>query len=348
VVIILLILCCLCSILIIGGSAGYYYLQQGSNTGIGEEFENPLGLDPPPAENIQEAPTEPLEESTQPSLESELGIGSTTISEQDGMTLVFVPEGEFEMGSNDGKDDEKPVHTVWLDAFWIDQTEVTNAMFARFIDQTRYETDAEKAGSGFVYNESSKQWEEMKGADWRHPHGPGSSVENPHPVVLVSWNDVKTYCEWAGRRLPTEAEWEKAARGTDGRTYPWGNEKPAGNLLNFADRNLDFVDWADTTIDDGYRYTAPVGSYPDGASPYGALDMAGNVWEWVADWNDETYYSSSPDRNPSGPSTRDYRGLRGGSWRDSEDDVRSSSRNWNTPALVDGYRGCRCATSPKS
>jgi serine/threonine-protein kinase len=268
------------------------------------------------------------------------------ISEKDGMVLLPVPEGEFEMGSNDGESDEKPVHTVWLDAYWIDQTEVTNAMFAQFSDQTHYETDAEKIGYGYVFNESSKEWELMNGADWRHPRGPGSSVENQHPVVLVSWNDANVYCMWAGRRLPTEAEWEKAARGTDGRTYPWGNEYLAGPLLNFADGNFDIDSYNDTTIDDGYRYTAPVGSYPDGASPYGALDMAGNVLEWVADWYDPGYYNNSPDRNPSGPDSGDSRVSRGGSWSDSDYLNRSSIRLWVSPGnWRQDYGGFRCAAS---
>ena len=144
------------------------------------------------------------------------------------------------MGSADSDSeagsDEKPQHKVTLDAFWIDRTEVTNAMFAKFVAATSYKTDGEKAGKGFVLNLTSGQWEEMAGADWQHPRGPGSDLAglDQHPVVQVSWNDATAYCAWAGRRLPTEAEWEKAARGTDGRKFPWGNQNVAGDLLNFS------------------------------------------------------------------------------------------------------------------
>jgi len=172
--------------------------------------------------------------------------------------------------------------------------------------------------AGIVFNEVSKHYEGMNDAKWRHPRGPGSSVENSHPVVQVSWNDAKAHCEWAGRRLPSEGEWEKTACGTDGRTYPWGNEKSAGNLLNLTDRNFDLADWADTMMVDGYRYTSPVGSYPDGASLYGALDMAGIVWVWTEDWYCETYTNSSPDRNPSGPLIGIYSVWCGGHWNGSD------------------------------
>jgi eukaryotic-like serine/threonine-protein kinase len=242
------------------------------------------------------------------------GNGSTQISDKDGMTMLRVPAGEFVMGSNTGADSEKPEHTVYLDAFWIDQTEVTNAMFQKFADATGYRTDTEKTGSGRVFDLTTKKWTETKGVDWLHPRGPVSSQSGPdHPIVQISWNDAAAYCAWAGRRLPTEAEWEKAARGSDRRTYPWGNQPVAGNLLNFADRTLE-INAADKNVDDSYQFTAPVGHYPAGASPYGAFDMAGNVWEWVADWYDETYYASSPAKNPTGPASGTARVMRGGSW----------------------------------
>jgi len=262
----------------------------------------------------------------------------------DGMVMVYVPEGEFSMGSNVGEANEQPRHTVYLDAYWIDKTEATNAMFALFVEATGYQTNAVGQGSSWIFDGAG--WSEVSGADWQHPRGPASdltSLDN-HPVVNVSWNDAAAYCEWAGSRLPSEAEWEKAARGLDGRTYPWGNQSPAGNLLNFADANLS-VDWASRSVDDGYEFTAPVGSYPAGASPYGALDMAGNVWEWVNDWYSETYYRVSPTSNPVGPSAGNSRVLRGGSWNHDGSNLHSYIRISTSPsAAIDNF-GFRCSRS---
>jgi formylglycine-generating enzyme required for sulfatase activity len=236
----------------------------------------------------------------------ELKMGSTMASEKDGMTLMYVPQGGFEMGSNDGDDDERPVHTVWLDAFWIDQTEVTNAMYAKCVADGLCKSSRCADNIDFI--------------------GAGQ------PVVGVDWNDANSYCEWGGRRLPTEAEWEKAARGMLGRSYPWGEG------IDCDKANYGSCKWK----------TVEVGSYPDGASPYGALDMAGNAWEWVADWYGETYYLSSPDRAPSGPSIGDSRVLRGGSWGNDGVYVRFSCRLWGAPDRWNCYNGFRCAVSPSS
>jgi formylglycine-generating enzyme required for sulfatase activity len=275
------------------------------------------------------------------------GIGSTQIRPADGMMMVYVPAGEFTMGMDADAalaicqqfdanclprawfTIEEPVHTVYLDTYWIDQTEVTNDMFSQFVAATSYETDAERQGDSYTFTGSA--WESVDGADWQHPLGPDTDLGGlgSHPVVHVSWNDAVAYCAWAGARLPTEAEWEKAARGTDERVYPWGNQDPNGSLANFADVNLP-ADGANTSVDDGYQFTAPVGSYPAGASPYGALDMAGNVGEFVNDWFDMKYYSVSPERNPQGPdgpASGDHRGNRGGTWNDSEDNLRTASRS---------------------
>lgn len=175
-------------------------------------------------------------------------------------------------------------------------------------------------------------------------------------MVHASWNDAQAYCEWAGRRLPTEAEWEKAARSTDARVYPWGDQPPAGNLLNLGDASLaEIVDaavvpagvnWPDRSIDDGYQFTAPVGSYPAGASPYGALDMVGNVWEWVNDWAGEAYYQSSPSSNPGGPDSGEYRVTRGGSWYDDKDGQRAAYRGWAGAEDTDITLGFRCGLTP--
>ncbi len=258
----------------------------------------------------------------------ELGIGSTMTGE-DGMTLLYVPAGEFIMGS-DANDDEKPIHTVYLEAYWIDQAEVTNQLFTSFVSAIGYQTDAERSGSSYVWN--GTEWVATNGADWQHPTGSASNIssKDDHPVIHVSWNDAAAYCEWAGRRLPTEAEWEKAARGVDGRTYPWGDIEPIASLLNFNENVGD---------------TTPVGNYPDGKSFYGAYDMAGNVWEWVNDWYGGTYYKNSPASNPAGASSGDYRVLRGGSWSNYVDSSRSADRGSSEPSNAYFSFGFRCSRS---
>jgi len=258
--------------------------------------------------------------------------GATRVAEKDGMVMVYVPAGEFMMGSadsdKDASDGEKPQHKVHLDAFWIDQTPVTNTMFARFVAETGHKTDAEKEGWGYAWTGS--QWKQVKGADWQHPHGPKTSLarREDHPVVQVSWNDAQDYCRWAGRRLPTEAEWEKAARGADGRIYPWGKEMPDSTRCNF---NMNIKD------------TTSVGSYPAGASPYGALDMAGNVWEWASDWYDEKYYGISPPKNPTGPTSGQYRVLRGGSWVNEAQTLCAANRDGYNPENRNNNVGFRCS-----
>ncbi|MEW6401239.1 MAG: SUMF1/EgtB/PvdO family nonheme iron enzyme [Chloroflexota bacterium] len=247
---------------------------------------------------------------TKPPTSTTLSIGSTMTGE-DGMTLLYVPAGEFMMGSNSGDSDEQPVHTVYLDAFWIDQTEVTNTLYALCV--LADECDQPASRDSFT----------------RKPYF-GINEFDDYPVINVSWEDAKTYCLWVGRRLPTEAQWEKAARGTDGRTYPWGDESPNASMLNY-----------NGSVGD----TAEVGAYPDGASLYGAFDMAGNVWEWVADWYDSAYYQNSPSSNPLGPDSGLFRVLRGGSWYFDDINVRSADRYRDNPTTTN-YIGFRCARSP--
>jgi len=272
------------------------------------------------------------------------------------MVMVYVPAGEFLMGSADSdtsaSSDEKPQHKVYLDAFWIDQTEVTNEMFAKFVKASGHKTDAEKSGQGWMLDLASKSikkdWHLMPDADWQQPRGRESNLTglDQHPVVQVSWDDAKAYCKWAGRRLPTEAEWEKAARWIDGRKYPWDNQSIAGNLLNFADRNLNVIE-ADKSVDDGYEFTAPVGSYPKGASRYGAWDMAGNVFEWVADWYDEASYKPTLVENPQKPTSQPTRRVfRGSAWTTESKDVRIAKRSSSQPFYGYVSVGFRCARSP--
>ncbi|MBX2997570.1 MAG: SUMF1/EgtB/PvdO family nonheme iron enzyme [Caldilineaceae bacterium] len=269
--------------------------------------------------------------------------GDLLVEPTTGMAFVFVPAGEFVMGSEDGPSDEQPQRLVYLDDYWIGQTEVTNAQFQYFVDAGGYTTERYWSDEG---------WQRRRAEDWTGPRCLDDDDFNApdQPVVCVSWYEADAYMRWLSEttgesyRLPTEAEWEKAARGTDGRTFPWGDDFD-GALLNFCDVNCPH-DWKDSDYDDGYAYTAPVGSYPDGASPYGALDMAGNVWEWVNDWYNSDYYSGAPDANPQGPATGDYRVLRGGSWGYSGNGVRSAYRGDLHPDYWNGYDGFRSVRSP--
>jgi formylglycine-generating enzyme required for sulfatase activity len=231
---------------------------------------------------------------------------------------------------------------VYLDAFYMDRYPVTNRQYSQFVQATGYSTGAEKSGWGWTAR--GEVWERVPGADWRHPRGPDSSIEDKmdHPVVQVTWYDADAYCRWAGKRLPTEAEWEKAARGTDGRAFPWGNSAQDGRKLNYCDTNCTYS-WRDTNANDGHAYTAPVGSFAAGRSPYGAYDMAGNVWEWVADWYDADYYDGAPDRNPRGPRAGETRVQRGGSWYNISWVARSAFRTGIDPEVRDDTIGFRCA-----
>lgn len=221
--------------------------------------------------------------------------------------MVTVPAGDFTMGSND--DDSKPAHQVYLDAFSIDKYEVTNAQYKQCVDAGKCSPPAKS---------------ESRTRNWYY----GAPKYNNYPVIYVSWDDAKRYCEWAGKRLPTEAEWEKAARGTDGRIYPWGNSFDARKLNSSEGRKGD---------------TTAVGSYPDGASPYGMLDMAGNVSEWVADRYDENYYANSPRNNPPGPSSGLGHVQRGGDWLLEKDFARATRRTYDETTRTMFNTGFRCA-----
>ncbi len=272
-------------------------------------------------------------------------LDDTWLRPADGMMMVYVPAGSFLMGSDPALDPlaggNEQLHPVTLDAFWIDQTEVTNDMFAAFVAETGYVTTAEIEGDGRVQIE--RQGEVVPGTDWRHPAGPESDIDGQgnYPVLQVSWFDAQEYCSWAGGSLPTEAQWEYAARGPENRIYPWGNEFN-GNLVNFCDVNCPFP-YANQEYSDQSERLGPVATLPGGASWVGAFDMVGNAWEWVADWFQADYFEVSPTENPSGPETGQNRVLRGGSWYDDAPHVRAAQRGSNLPETRHALYGFRCS-----
>jgi len=252
-----------------------------------------------------------------------------------GAPMMFVPAGEFRMGATDQQfndavaqmksicstcrtdfiNDEKPLHTIYLDDYWMDKYQVTNAQYKKCVDLGKCQPpNPTKSRTRDSYY--------------------GNAQYDNYPVIYVSWYDAQTFCEWVGKRLPTEAEWEKAARAAstdsgDGRNYPWGHEYDQSRVNSRH------------TVGD----TTSVGSYPRGASPYGVMDMVGNVWVWVADWYDANYYANSPRDNPKGPSVGEYRVQRGGAWGSLMIQMRVAFRFGGSPEDREDYIGFRCATS---
>ncbi len=245
-------------------------------------------------------------------------LGSSRFSQKDGMTMVYVPSGEFLMGSADSdaraSNDEKPQHRVYLDAFWVDKTEVTNAQYKKCV------------GAG-ACEASDTATDPTRNSDTQ-------------PVVDVNSSMAQTYCQSAGRQLPTEAQWEKAARGTDGRVYPWGNQPATCEYAVMNDGSGNGCGKGDPAWS--------VGSKPKGASPYGALDMAGNVSEWVSDWYSDTYYAGSPSKNPPGPPSGEHQVMRGGFVSSDTRYVRGASRHWNLPGNWSPDLGFRCVCASGS
>ena len=221
-------------------------------------------------------------------------------------SMAVVPAGEFMMGSQTGDSDEQPAHKVYVDAFSMDKYEVTVGQYAAFLQATGVNSPS----------------------DWKAMNQP---AYQKRPVANVDWADAAAYCKWAGKRLPTEAEWEKAARGTDGRLYPWGNDPPTQRQANYG-----------KTKSNNHGALAPVGTLEDGKSPYGIYDMAGNVWEWVSDWYGDDYYRSSPSQNPTGPSSGESKVLRGGSWDSSQQQLRSTLRYFHRSGHRHKDYGFRC------
>lgn len=296
-------------------------------------------------------PSKTEESSTQATVaKSQSAVGSPkNITGQDGAPMVLIPAGEFMMGSPDGEGDkdEHPQHRVGLSAFYLDKYEVTNRRFEQFVSGMSYQTTAEQEGKAWALTATGK-YEEVNGAYWKKPEGSetvSASNRDDHPVVSVSWIDAQAYCRWAGKRLPTEAEFEYATRAGTETKYWWGNGNPGSRqVANIADESAtrQYSGWSIMTgYDDGYVRTAPVGSFE--ANPFGLHDMTGNVWEWTADWYEETYYSKGAGRNPTGPANGEYRVLRGGSWGVGPSLVRSADRSGSAPAGRGGRVGFRCA-----
>lgn len=277
--------------------------------------------------------------------------------------MVYLEGGEFLMGTDDKEgfpaDGEGPVRSVRVDPFYIDKHAVTNDEFAHFVRETGYATEAERFGWSFVFHtfvppriaatvrsaaQQTPWWWPVEGAYWRHPEGPYTGIRNrkDHPVIHISWNDALAYCQWAGKRLPTETEWEYAARGgLEQAKYPWGDEfTPDGDFYcntwqgRFPDVN---------TAEDGYPGTAPVDSFrPNG---FGLYNVAGNVWEWCSDWFSATHHITADRVNPQGPRQGEAKVMRGGSYlchKSYCNRYRVAARTANTPDSSTGNMGFRC------
>jgi len=290
---------------------------------------------PPTATAVPPTATQvPPTSTPAPTATPTLGAGTVQRRGKDNAEMVYVPAGEFTFG------DENPARRITLDPFWLDKFEVTNAQFQQFADATGSKTDAEKLGWGFDF--VNGKWEQVNGISWRAPRaGVTLADRQKFPVVLVSWHDASAYCAWAGKRLPSEAEWERTARGNDARAFPWGNIWD-GSKLNFCDSNCAYS-WKEASVNDGFAESAPVGNYPQAGSPFGAMDMAGNVWEWTADWFSVEYYKTMPARNPTGPATGQLKILRGGAWSIDQTYARTTNRFTVVPEFRQQSVGFRCA-----
>lgn len=286
---------------------------------------------------------------------------------------VFVPAGEFLMGMDSGKADAAPAHTVYLDSFWIDKFEVTNIKYRRCVDAGGCTAPNTKALPASQNGVSSMDSRAQDTPTLIMARGWDNTYYSNYPVINVTWEQADAYCRWTGGRLPTEAEWEKAARGTDGRVFPWGTEEPYTVYRSIEDGSIipestpvvivpvqtqrkhravinsieAYVAYLQLNFLSRFEAPQEVGSYPDGISPYGALDMAGNVWEYVSDWYDKTFYANSPLKNPTGPETGTLHIVRGGSWWSDNSTIHTYDRVNTTANGVGIFTvGFRCAFNP--
>jgi sulfatase modifying factor 1 len=307
-----------------------------------------------------------------PSKQRAARLAESRVAGQDRIRVTSAPTngmqkldgGKFLMGTESSeafaKDGEGPVRAVVLDAFYMDIHPVTNAQFDEFVRAAEYRTEAERLGWSFVFQghipperyrelvrvtvPGANWWCKVEGADWRHPEGPGSNIETrwQHPVTQVSWNDARAYCEWAGKRLPTEAEWEFAARGgLEQKLYPWGDElTPNGrHLCNIWQGEFPVLDLAE----DGYAGTSPVDAFPPNC--FGLSSITGNVWEWCSDWFDAAYHVTASRTNPQGPPHGLAKVIKGGSYlchRSYCNRYRVAARTSNTPDSATTNMGFRC------
>ncbi|BFU94039.1 MAG: conserved exported protein of unknown function [Nitrospira sp.] len=242
-----------------------------------------------------------------------------TVAGKDGAPMILIPAGAFKMGSNEGLPNERPEHQVLLDNYYIDQYEVTLSLYRKFLESGNHD--------------SPPTWDDE-----------AATTVGDRPAVGMKWDDATAYCEWVGKRLPTEAEWEKAARGTDGRRYPWGHMQPFVDIANY-NRGV-WVSEAVTlvSVTSGLEgMSVRHGLKTGGKSPYGLAHMAGNASEWVADWYDREFYQQSPEKNPTGPSKGEKRVIRGGSWADLPPALRVTARFSAEPEFEDRTIGFRCA-----
>ena len=297
-----------------------------------------------------------LQNRVQPSKSVELPHNSLT-------NMILIPEGNFLMGNESDlgfpQDGEGPVRKVELDPFYIDESAVTNAEFFHFVNTTGYRTEAETYGWSFVFHSlvpdhlidlslqspvGTPWWKKVDGAYWQNPQGPGTDIKNimDHPVVHISWNDASEYCSWTGKRLPTEAEWEYAARGKlTQNTYPWGNELTPNNVHMCNIWQGEFP--SKNSQEDGYTGTAPAKAFYPNA--YGIYNMVGNVWEWQSDWFDTTFPTEPILVNPIGPTEGNLKTIKGGSYLCHEsycNRYRVAARSSNTPDSSTGNLGFRC------
>lgn len=306
-----------------------------------KERHTPTAQSPPPTPRSSATSMSTSRENSTREIESppeNPGAGDIWISPIDGMPLTFIPEGKFLMGTDKNfafpEEDEMPQRRVELQSFWIDQFEVSNKLYAICVEELECDPPQYLG---------SKDLDEYYGV----------AEYADYPVIYVSWEQASDYCDWAQRRLPSEAEWEKASRGATGQIYPWGwigsSVGSMGVRVNYCDKNCSY-EYRDNDVDDGYIETAPSDSFRAGASPYGVLNMAGNVWEWVADWYRADYYLTATDEDPRGPDDGSLKVIRGGSWMDQAwlgtvFGLRSANRAAHEPQTGEFYLGFRCALS---